>query len=316
MKKINILVTGAGGDIGQSIGKILLKSAFTGNLHGLDISDKNAGKFIYPNFSLGLRVDSQNYLMFIKEYISSNQIDLVIPIAEPELREYEKQSWSESTLGAKVLTPNQKSLQIGFDKLETALFLKSIAMPYPITELANHRHFDLNFPLILKSRTGSGSKTLHVTYSEEELKFYMRGLNGNEYILQEYIPAHEGEYTSGLFRSQSGEIRDITFKRELTGGYSGYGELVTSKVISNHLIKLAENLDLSGAINVQLRMRKGVPYIFEINPRFSSTVFFRDLFGFRDVEWSILDLFGQDLPEHLIQRDLSRFYKGFQEYVD
>ena len=34
-KALNILVTGCGGDIGQSLGKILLKSAYTANLFGI-----------------------------------------------------------------------------------------------------------------------------------------------------------------------------------------------------------------------------------------------------------------------------------------
>ena len=33
----------------------------------------------------------------------------------------------------------------------------------------------------------------------------------------------------------------------------------------------------------------GKPYVFEINPRFSSTVRFRDLFGFKDVLWVLED---------------------------
>ena len=48
----NILVTGCGGDIGQSIGKILNSSKFVENLYGCDISNKNAGSFIFNNFFL------------------------------------------------------------------------------------------------------------------------------------------------------------------------------------------------------------------------------------------------------------------------
>ena len=33
---LNILVTGCGGDIGQSLGKILKKWAYTNNLFGID----------------------------------------------------------------------------------------------------------------------------------------------------------------------------------------------------------------------------------------------------------------------------------------
>lgn len=47
---MKILVTSFGGDISQSIGKILLEKEQI-ELHGCDISDKNAGKFIFPNSS-------------------------------------------------------------------------------------------------------------------------------------------------------------------------------------------------------------------------------------------------------------------------
>ncbi len=61
-KAVNILVTGCGGDIGQSIGKILSQSNYAKNLFGIDISDKNAGQFIYPNFAIGLRFTHPDYL--------------------------------------------------------------------------------------------------------------------------------------------------------------------------------------------------------------------------------------------------------------
>jgi carbamoyl-phosphate synthase large subunit len=61
-RALNILVTGCGGDIGQSIGKILLKSVYTENLFGIDISEKNASQFIYPNFTVGLPFTHPDYL--------------------------------------------------------------------------------------------------------------------------------------------------------------------------------------------------------------------------------------------------------------
>ena len=47
MKKYNILVTGCGGDIGQSIGKILRENALFNKVIGSDINDEHAGKFIF-----------------------------------------------------------------------------------------------------------------------------------------------------------------------------------------------------------------------------------------------------------------------------
>ena len=52
-------------------------------------------------------------------------------------------------------------------------------------------------------------------------------------------------------------------------------------------MKIADELNLIGSINIQLRKSKNRIAIFEINPRFSSTVFMRSLVNFNDVLWSL-----------------------------
>ena len=47
------------------------------------------------------------------------------------------------------------------------------------------------------------------------------------------------------------------------------------------------NLNLNGSINIQLRLTKNGPRVFEINPRFSSTALMRHRIGFSDVLWAI-----------------------------
>ena len=62
-------------------------------------------------------------------------------------------------------------------------------------------------------------------------------------------------------------------------------------------------------------MTNSLPKVFEINPRFSSTVLFRYLFGFKDLEWSINDLLGITLDSYNPPEVGSKFYKGFNEYI-
>ena len=91
--------------------------------------------------------------------------------------------------------------------------------------------------------------------------------------------------------------------------------MIENNDITDLLEKLAVKLDLVGSINVQLRITKNLPKVFEINPRFSSTVLYRHLFGFEDLIWSIEDRLGHKLSnnrEHAIGR---KFYKGFEEYI-
>ena len=313
-KALNILVTGCGGDIGQSIGKILLESSYTKNLFGIDISEKNAAQFIYPNFTVGLPFTHPDYLKRLEAYIEKHEIDIVIPIAEPELRFFSNKNILGTIGKAKMITASSLALEIGFDKYKTAEFLKSQNFPFPNTFLAKYIKNIETFPVILKSKTGSGSKDIHKISSMEEFLFYTRR-DVESYIVQEFITNDNGEFTCGLYRSSKGEIRSQIFKRELTGGYSGYGEVIENENITVLLESLAVKLNLVGSINVQLRITKNSPKVFEINPRFSSTVLYRHLFGFEDLIWSIEDRLGYDLSDNRKNVTGRKFYKGFIEYV-
>ncbi|MEP6613263.1 MAG: ATP-grasp domain-containing protein [Mucilaginibacter sp.] len=313
MKKINILVTGCGGDIGQSIGKILNESEYVGNLYGIDISDKNAAKFIYSNFSLGLPYSDSNYINNLEGIVKRNDISLVIPIAEPELRYLSKVNILESVGAAKIISASATALEVGFDKLKTAAFLKERGLPFPVTHDIDMVDKVEHFPVILKSRTGSGSSKVNIVKDDETFHFIKKNSSG--YIVQEYLEGDNGEFTCGVFRSKDGVIRTIILKRELMGGFSGYGEVISDPEIDDLLVKIANELNLVGSINVQLRLTVKGPVVFEINPRFSSTVRFRDLFGFRDLIWSIEDKLGLTLSDYTANSVGKKFFKGFNEYI-
>lgn len=313
-KALNILVTGCGGDIGQSLGKILLKSAFTKNLFGIDISDKNPAQFIYPNFSMGVRFTNEAFLHRLESFIEDNEIDIVIPIAEPELRYFSEHNVLDTIGNAKMITASSEALEVGFDKYKTAEFLKAEGFPFPKTFLAKDLKAIASFPVILKSRTGSGSKDIYKINTMDEFLFHTRN-NIEDFVVQEFITDKNGEFTCGLFRSSKGEIRSQIFKRELLSGYSGYGEVIENKTITALLEELAVKIDLVGSINVQLRLTENSPMVFEINPRFSSTVLFRHLFGFEDLIWSIEDRLGLELSDNRQDVIGRKFYKGYEEYI-
>ena len=84
-------------------------------------------------------------------------------------------------------------------------------------------------------------------------------------------------------------------KRKLKDGITFYFETCKNKIISKILYKLANLIDLNGCINIQLKILKGVPKIFEINPRLSSTVYMRHELGFNDLVLWINDKLKLDL---------------------
>lgn len=309
----NILVTGCGGDIGQSIGKILKNHSMIAKVMGADVHKKHAGKYIFDDLGLLPYCSQKEYILELNTLIEKWDIHFVIPVSEPELRFYSNNGHLEEKIKVPLIKANKRSLEVGFDKLKTAQFLELADMPFPRTVLIDNWE-DFLYPAIAKSRSGSGSKNVFAVKSEKEAKIIASIFP--EFILQEMVGEADMEFTCGLFRSNEGVVRSIIFRRELMGGFSGYGERVENQLIDELLLEIAKKLDLRGSINVQLRLTKKGPIVFEINPRFSSTVLFRDLMGFSDVIWSIEDLVSSEISDFKLSNSSNIFYKGFNEYVE
>ncbi len=312
-KTYNILVTGCGGDIGQSIGKILKSDKFFKSVIGCDMNDEHAGKFIFDICEKIPACRAENYFEVLEGIVKKYAIDIILPVSEPELRFFTERKISSQISGKPLITANLKAMEIGFDKLKTAQFLKTENLIYPETTLISEV-LQPKLPMILKDRTGSGSKALFLVKDFEEFEFYKKKYPG--YILQQYLENANEEYTCGLFRDAKGNIRILNYKRKLMGGFSGYGLVVENKQIDDLLYQIAKKIDLRGSINVQLRLTEKGPMVFEINPRFSSTVMFRHMMGFKDVIWSIQDVLGSGIDNYTPPPAGKKFYKGFYEYID
>jgi len=310
---LNILVTGCGGDIGQSIGKILKESSLFDTVAGCDIQDEHAGIFIFDNVFTVSKCTSESYRSDLQEIIDELEIDVILPASEPELRFLTEHGVEGKFLDKILISANLKSREIGFDKLNTVQFLKKKNLPYPKTQVLSEIDAP-EFPLIVKNRSGSGSKSIFKVTDPEEFTYLQHKFS--DFIAQEFIDEDSGEYTCGLYRSRSnGIFRSLIFLRKLTNGYSGFGIIVEDPRITDLLHSVAMDLDLDGSINVQLRFSGDKPMIFEINPRFSSTVLFRHMFGFKDMIWSLEDSLGLPVSAYDPPRAGRKFYKGYKEYI-
>ena len=313
-KKYNILVTGCGGDIGQSIGKILKSHSMFNLVVGCDMNDQHAGKFIFDKCMKVPPCSSDQYRPVLEDILKEFNISLILPTSEPELRFDAENSIYGYFSDIQLISANLKAKEIGFDKQLTANFLKAEGLPFPLTQIASDIK-EPHLPLIMKDRKGSGSKLLFLVKDRIEFDFYSKKFP--DFIAQEFIDNSEEEYTCGLFRDLKENVRTISYRRKLIGDSSGFGTVVHNDRIDQLLLTIAKKLDLRGAINVQLRLSKNnTPIVFEINPRFSSTVLFRHLMGFEDVIWSIQDRLGIEISAYNPPQKGRNFYKGFNEYVD
>lgn len=310
-KNLSFLVTGCGGDIGYSIGKILINSNRCKKVIGCDSSDDHGAKAIFQKCVQVPKADDKNYYRSLQNIIESEDIDVIIPTSEQEIEHLpnDPPPFSNQTT---ILMNDKNIINTCMDKLECMNFLKNegITVPWtiPISEGS-----PLELPCILKKRRGAGGVGLLIIEDKDLLSYCQK--KRPEDILQQLLIPEEQEYTCGVFRSRTGETRSIALQRTLTGTISSKGTVRHIPSISNLCEKIAVALNLRGSINVQLKLTKEGPILFEINPRFSSTVLFRHLMGFSDVIWSIEDMLGETPSHYIPPKDGLRFYRLSHEVV-
>jgi carbamoyl-phosphate synthase large subunit len=168
-------------------------------------------------------------------------------------------------------------------KSDTCNFLNSINLNTP--KIFSKFDGEVNYPVVVKPNVGRGSKNIFVCQDQHQLEAALIFVENP--IIQEYIPSSESEYTCVVYRKSKSTNVCIVFHRYLSGGLTSWAEVVNEQVIKNICIKIADKLDLTGSINIQLRKSKDRIAIFEINARFSSTVFMRSLVNFNDLLWSL-----------------------------
>lgn len=306
-----ILVTGCGGDIGSGIGRILSSSGTASRLIGCDVHTDHPGTLIFDTCETVERAGHPDYFDSMERIVREHGVELIIPTAEPELRFLARSGIFQSLADIPLIMASSMAVTIGYDKLLTADFLRNANLPFPWT-CPVESGYPPQLPCIIKDRLGAGSK--HVAVVEEEMvSLYLDKRPG--YIWQEYLTPDDEEYTCGLYRTLAGEVRTLSFKRKLQGGFTGSGVVVENNEINQLLHRLAEALDLHGSINVQLRLCERGAVIFEINPRFSSTVVFRHHLGFKDLIWSVEEKAGRTPEKYCAPTPGTRIYRGSHEYI-
>lgn len=283
-----ILITAIGGDIAQAVALILHRSGRPYRLLGTDLAAQHGGE-LFVDRVFGVPAASQaDYTQCMLEIVARESVDVVIPLSEPELG-----AWAaapELMDGAHWLMPNQRIVEFCLDKLETMYCLMDLGLPVPWTRTVDAGPPPA-LPCILKDRFGSGSKNVQRLNNDEDVRYFSTKYPAA--IYQELLLPEEQELTCAVYRSADARIAVLQMRRKLSGGLTGWFETVDEPEVATLCRSIAEGLDLQGSINVQLRLTPDGPRVFEINPRFSSTVLMRHLLGFSDLIWSLDELDGK-----------------------
>jgi carbamoyl-phosphate synthase large subunit len=265
----NILITCAGGPVAPYIADSLKDSHIVSLC---DASDKhrmaNQTTYQFKRVPLG---SDPSYLDRMRSLIKEWNIDFVIPIADEELLPLA--SLHEEGL-AICITPNKTFIDICLHKksLMNILAEKNISLLK-----AFESESDVQYPAIAKPIYGRGSRAVHRINTPQQLEGYYK-LYTREFEDILVQPCIEGvEYTVSVIVNNKNKLIGVVPKRIIEKrGITRSAVSEKNKLIEGVCTRIVEELNPCGPFNVQLKLRDNTCFIFEINPRLSTTAVLTD----------------------------------------
>lgn len=320
--KLNVLVTAVGSEVGQGVIKALNCSKYDCKIVGCDMDPDAAGFFMCDKYYIVPRATSEHYLKDMLLICQEENINVIFPNADLELAVISEFKELFEKKGIKVLVQPLNVLRTFQSKYETYNFLNSNGIIVPDTvKLDIKNNFKsiskLTFPFIVKPDFGQGSKSLYLIEDRDKFNVFSHLFIEDEFVAQEYIPSEDEEYTCALFNCDLiDEPYYVLFKRKLKNGTTGVAEIVIEDSLLAFLKIICSAIGLEGSINIQFRKRNNHPFIFEINPRLSSTTGIRASCGFNDVEMAIDYFVFKKIPKKplIAKKKVIRYFEEI--YID
>ena len=294
MKKIKILLLGAGGNVSQGILKAIRSYDFAKEeieieVVGACISPESLGLYMCDKACVGPYANEPGFTDWVIDLCNQEDIDLILTGVEENIialqRDIDRVKYSTKAI---FIASSLESLKVGQDKFLTCQWLVEHGLEHPQYCRLEDREGvkrlveEVGFPLIAKPCHGKGSRG--VCYLKDQSS--LDALQAEEgYVLQECIGDASKEYTVGCYCDKQGQLRElIVMHRKLENGYSAITEVVDDPVVYQEAKRICEAFHPNGPLNIQMRKDDtGRAVCFELNVRFSGTTPMRDHFGYRDV---------------------------------
>lgn len=303
MKK-TILVSGASGIVGYGILKSLKKAQEQFTLIGTTIYDFSIAPAFCNVFEKALPTNHPGYMDWLCTIIEKHSVDMIIPGIEPDLFKWNEERTTLNAITFPLLN-NNDLINLCRDKWlfyqQLILENKDIAIPTVI----NGDCTTFPMPVLLKPRSGYGSRGMIKINNEKEFEAYKHKLSTDNYIMQPVIGNEEEEYTVSAFFDKSSKLIDyFPLKRKLSGDGFTLEAQVVDVDFENILLALAKAFAPVGPTNFQFRKHQGAMKLLEINPRISSATSLRSGFGYNESVMSVHYFLDNALPEKLDKKNI------------
>lgn len=265
MSKVkNILMTCAGGGAPLFLANSLRD---TYNIVLVDAEDGNLLKHFGYTFEKVPYGNSPDFISVLEDLCARYSIDCIVPGADEELLPISQFCALHPEIIA--VLPSAAFIELCLNKKKLMGALAETSISYLQGFISPE---EIRYPAIVKPIYGRGSRQVHTIHTPEELEGYLKLYKKefSEILVQPVISGEE--YTVSVIVNNRNKIISIVPKRVIVKrGITRIAVVEEQSVIENICEMIVEKMNPCGPFNAQLKLLNGTVYIFEINPRLSTT---------------------------------------------
>lgn len=315
-RPIRVLMTGAGG-----AGTIeIIASLCRSQRYEVAVADAGRHSFGFHTAHRAYVIPfgaAETFSEAFAAILEQEQPDFVIPLVDEEIPKVHALVDGRFRGQMRVVGPRLEFAELALDKWRMAAAMAELGLSTARTALASEVPSDFPFPAIVKPRAGRGSRGVQSVRDREELAAYLAraAQPATRFVVQEQ---HTGrEFTTSVIVGLDGELLAVVPKEAVDKrGITQVGVTRRIPAIDALCAAMQERLRADGPFNVQLMLgADGVPYVFEVNPRYSTTVALTLAAGIDEVDVVMRHALGEKIGPLSYQADLMMLRYSAQLYL-
>ncbi|UGS36596.1 ATP-grasp domain-containing protein [Capillimicrobium parvum] len=307
-----VLVTGTGGPSGISILRDLADEPL--DLIAADIDPFAAGLYLVdaPRRAILPRGDDAGFCDALLEICQAESVSIVVPTVDSELLPLALDRERYAGSGVRLVLASEETLRTCLDKWVLAERCRD-AVRVPDTWVVDDG-FDPaapDLPVIVKPRSGSGSRGIRLVERREELEALERD---GTLLVQENLPGTE--YSLDVIAREDGHVAGVVPRARLKvdSGIAVTGRTLHDERLDAFAREVARLIGLTTVANVQVKEDAGgVPALLEVNARFPGTMPLTIAAGVDMPKLAIGEALGTPVPDGPLPFEDIAMVRFFQE---
>jgi carbamoyl-phosphate synthase large subunit len=266
-----VLVTGAGGPSGISIVRAMEGEQVT--MLAADIDPYAAGLYLVGadrRFLLP-RGDDPRFAADLLARCTREGVGVVVPTVDTELLPLARMREEFAAEGVRLVLASEATLATCLDKWALAQRCSGrVRVPFTVVVDEAFDAGAIELPVIVKPRSGSGSRGIRLVSKRVELEALERD---GTLLVQEHLPGPE--YSLDTLARADGQVVAVVPRERLKvdSGIAVTGRTLHDEALEGYAREVARLIGLTTVANVQVKgAADGEPALLEVNARFPGTM--------------------------------------------